>query len=254
MRIGVLICSVSLLSIPATITFSQYMESDSGLSIAVGGGVAFVSEITEFKAGHRTEKDGEVVSEQELTSVEDYLAGFELGWSVHGALGYQFGDIRAEAEFSYLSANQNKLESGGREIEFSEDDYDALPRLAAMSFMANGSYELDTGTPFSPFVGIGIGATNLSLLGATPKDAADDFEPTEATGWGFAYQAGAGLGVEVADGFSIRLGYRLFGTLETELTSETEWDSPLVDTVISTGAFPMMAHRIELGIGYVIPL
>ena len=88
-----------------------------------------------------------------------------------------------------------------------------------MSFMANGWYELDTGTPFSPFIGIGLGVANVSSSSGTHKDALDDFEPTEFSGWGFAYQAGAGLGVEVADGFSIRLGYRLFGTLETTLTS-----------------------------------
>ena len=86
--------------------------------------------------------------------------------------------------------------------------------------MANGWYQLDTGTPFSPFIGIGLGAANLSWSGARRLRALqDEFEPTESTGWGFAYQAGAGLGVEIADGFSIRLGYRLFGTLETTLTS-----------------------------------
>jgi opacity protein-like surface antigen len=243
---------VALFAIPATTTFSQdAMGSDSGLSIAAGGGIALLSEIAEVKIGSRTEKDGEVVTEQKLTSVDDYDAAFELGWSVDGALGYQFGGIRAEAEFSYLSVNQNKI----GETELKAEDYDALPQLTAMSFMANGWYELDTGTPFSPFIGFGLGAVNVSFSAVTPKNAPDEFEPTESTGWGFAYQAGAGLGVEVADGFSIRLGYRLFGTLETTLTSETESaDNPIYDTAIGTVAFPMMAHRIELGIGYVFPL
>ena len=166
-------------------------------------------------------------------------------------LGYQYGDIRAEAEFSYLSVNQNKI----GETELKAEDYDALPQLTAMSFMANGWYQLDTGTPFSPFIGFGLGAANVTFTRETAKDAEDDFEPMEFSGWGFAYQAGAGLGVEVADGFSIRLGYRLFGTLETTLTHETESaDNPIYDTAISTVAFPMMAHRIELGIGYVFPL
>jgi opacity protein-like surface antigen len=240
---------VALFAIPATTTFSQdAMGSDSGLSIAAGGGIALLSEIAEVKIGSRTEKDGEVVTEQKLTSVDDYDAAFELGWSVDGALGYQFGGIRAEAEFSYLSVNQNKI----GETELKAEDYDALPQLTAMSFMANGWYELDTGTPFSPFIGFGLGAANVTFTRETDKDAEDDFEPMEFSGWGFAYQAGAGLGVEVADGFSIRLGYRLFGTLETTLTHETEIGSDT--TQFDTVAFPMMAHRIELGIGYVFPL
>jgi opacity protein-like surface antigen len=250
MRLCVLFCSVALFAIPAATTFSQdSMGSDSGLSIAAGGGVMFLSEISDVKIETTFEKDGESVDQKHSVELED--AAFELGWSVDGALGYQFGGIRAEAEFSYLSVNQNKI----GETELKAEDYDALPQLTAMSFMANGWYELDTGTPFSPFIGIGLGAANLSWSGGTLKGAPDEFEPTESTGWGFAYQAGAGLGVEVADGFSIRLGYRLFGTLETTLTSETESaDNPIYDTAIGTVAFPMMAHRIELGIGYVFPL
>jgi opacity protein-like surface antigen len=237
---------VALFAIPAATTFSQdSMGSDSGLSIAAGGGIALLSEISKAKTELTLEKDGESVGDKTSGELD---AAFELGWSANGALGYQFGGIRAEAEFSYLSVNQNKI----GETELKAEDYDALPQLTAMSFMANGWYELDTGTPFSPFIGIGLGAANVTFTRETDKDAEDDFEPMEFSGWGFAYQAGAGLGVEVADGFSIRLGYRLFGTLETTLTHETEIGSDT--TQFDTVAFPMMAHRIELGIGYVFPL
>ena len=134
------------------------MGSDSGLSIAAGGGIALLSEISKAKTELTLEKDGESVGDK--TSVE-LDAAFELGWNANGALGYQFGDVRAEAEFSYLSANLNKL----GEIELKAEDYDALPQLTAMSFMANGWYELDTGTPFSPFIGIGLGRSQLELVG-----------------------------------------------------------------------------------------
>ena len=173
MRLCVLFCSVALFAIPAATTFSQdSMGSDSGLSIAVGGGVMFLSEISDVKIETTFEKDGESVGQKLSVELED--AAFELGWSVDGALGYQFGDIRAEAEFSYLSVNQNKI----GETELKAEDYDALPQLTAMSFMANGWYELDTGTPFSPFIGIGLGAANVSFDAGRDKDAEDDFEPT----------------------------------------------------------------------------
>ena len=149
------------------------MGSDSGLSIAAGGGVMFLSEISDVKIETTFEKDGESVGQKRSVELED--AAFELGWSVDGALGYQFGGIRAEAEFSYLSVNQNKI--GDEELK--AEDYDALPQLTAMSFMANGWYELDTGTPFSPFIGIGLGVANVSSsTRETHKDALDDFEPT----------------------------------------------------------------------------
>ena len=50
---------------------------------------------------------------------------------------------------------------------------------------------------------------------------------------------------------SIRLGYRLFGTLETTYTAEVEVeDSPLADKSFQAVAFPLLVHRIELGVGY----
>ena len=82
------------------------------------------------------------------------------------------------------------------------------------------------------------------------------------SGWGFAYQAGVGVAMEVADGLSVQLGYRIFGTLETTYTTTTEItneslssiipDAP--DKYISAAALPLMVHRIELGVSYLLPL
>ena len=80
--------------------------------------------------------------------------------------------------------------------------------------------------------------------------------------WGFAYQAGVGVAMEVADGLSVQLGYRIFGTLETTYTTEITNESLLSlsiipdapDKYISALALPLMVHRIELGVSYLLPL
>ena len=260
MRFFVLICSMALLAVPAATTFSQDMaESDSGIYFDVGGGLAIVPEIAKAKGGWWYEKDGKeyhfATGEKKdgpLLIEGDYDAGFDLGWTVGGALGYRFGDIRAEAAVSYASANYNELAG----IEVKKDSFDTLPSLTILSFMANGWYEIDTGTMFSPFIGLGLGGFHGTTSNGKPKGESDS---NEQTGWGFAVQGGAGVAVEVTDGLSIQLGYRLFvAPLETTYTYEStdlKIDSAgnSVDKAILGTAFPLTVHRIELGVSYLLP-
>ena len=266
MRSCVLICSMALLAIPAATTFSQDMAgSDSGIYFDVGGGLAIIPEIAKAKGGLWYEKDGKAhyydgVTKKdgtpELKAISpDPKFGFDLGWTVSGALGYRFGDVRAEAEVSYTAANRNK--SGGNEVQ--KDDYDTLPSLSILSFMANGWYEIDTGTMFSPFIGIGLGGFHGNFSSGKSKGAPDSSK-FDFTGWGLAVQGGAGVAVEVTDGLSVQLGYRLFwAPLETTYTYEstdlkTDLGGNSVDKGIIGSAFPLMVHRIELGVSYLLPL
>ena len=40
----------------------------------------------------------------------------------------------------------------------------------------------------------------------------------EGSGWGFGYQANVGVAYEIVDAVALTLGYKFFGTLETEVT------------------------------------
>ena len=112
-----------------------------------------------------------------------------------------------------------------------------------MAIMANGFFDLDTGTPFVPFIGIGVGAVNLSVkLFDGPDDTTANFE---GSGWGFAYQANVGVAYEIVDAVALTLGYKFFGTLETEVTDAGE-DGAKDEYVKPT----LMAHRAELGVRF----
>ena len=257
MRSRILICALALLAIPSLSVLSQDSSmSDSGFYFNVGGGLSLFSEIEKAKEGLWFEEDGEAfyIDDDETrkdgtrTLKEgDYDVSFDMGWSVGGALGYRFGAVRVEGEGSYFSANLNKFAG----LDLDQDDFETQPSMSVLALMANGWFDVDTGTIFSPFIGISVGGLQGTTSRGVLEGAPDDFEPIEHSGWGFAYQAGAGAAVEVTDGLSIRLGYRLFGTLETTYTSKVEATGPAgADMTVHAVAFPLLVHRIELGVGY----
>lgn len=187
-----------------------------------------------------------------------------MGWGVNGAVGFDFGNgPRAEAEVSYLAAGITRMPLffGGP----SSKDFKTIPRVAVLSFMANGLYAIDTGSPFRPFLGLGIGASHTTFSVGEPKEAPEGWDSKAVySGWGPAYQARAGIAYEISDGFSILLGYRVYGSGYTLLSrvKTLEKDDPdydVYDTAVEYlpifGSFvpPLMTHRIELGVTYRLP-
>ena len=60
-------------------------------------------------------------------------------------------------EFSYLTANFEFASEGENSTGTSGDTFTAL------SLMATGWYDLDVGSFLTPYLGAGVGATNLSV-------------------------------------------------------------------------------------------
>jgi len=103
--------------------------------------------------------------------------------------------------------------------------------LDTWSFMMNVWYDFDFGdSPIHPFIGGGIGFAHAALdfnMGVTglPNTLAGLFGTTasyrgngEATDWGFAYQAGAGLGYDLGNGMMLSAQYRYFNTGAMDLS------------------------------------
>ena len=167
---------------------------------------------------------------------------FDLGFGVDGAVGYDFGSFRADAEFTYLSS---KFVFGVDPDDGRGEDQEAFDTLTVLAATANAWYDLDTGTAWTPYIGIGVGATNLSVQLA---ENSDDDPVFDGSGWGFAYQAGVGVAFEVLDGFSLQAGYQFFGTLETEVTDNNGTDDN--DDDDSSVSPTLMAHGIHLGLRF----
>ena len=232
MRIFATLLSVALLSIPGASLFSQDMMMDgTGFYAAAGGGATLITDTTDTKQAVDLNADG-------TDDAKEADWDLDFGFSAGGAAGYDFGDFRTEAEFSFQSANF--LHDG--EID---DDTKADDNLTVMAIMANGFFDLDTGTPFVPFIGIGVGAVNLSVKLNENEDA--KIPQFEGSGWGFGYQANVGVAYEIVDAVALTLGYKFFGTLETQVTDAGDDDGEGDDMYVKP---TLMAHRAELGVRF----
>ena len=161
---------------------------------------------------------------------------FDVGFVAGGAGGLRFRRGAHRRGVSCLTANFVFASEGENTTESAGDTFTAL------SLLATGWYDLEVGSFLTPYLGVGVGATNLQvkLTGFAAELAAGDEPWFEGAGWGFAYQAGVGVAFRVMAGISLDLGYRIFDTLETEVFDHADDRSSVSPAV--------MAHRIQLGV------
>lgn len=237
MRSSAALLTIALLSVPAVATFSQsaMMMESSGVYVNVGGALTLVPGLTgvPFKQLEREPKNADA----NKTNWD-----FDLGFGADGALGYDFGSFRADAEFTYLTAKSvfDVHKTNRRENNVTADD-----TLTVLAATANAWYDLDTGTAWSPYIGIGVGAANVQVKLATGENQQDEY--FTGNGWGFAYQAGVGVALEVLTGFSLVGGYQFFGTLATEV-KHTDAETKPADA--GTVSPTLMAHGVQLGMRF----
>jgi opacity protein-like surface antigen len=115
---------------------------------------------------------------------------FDTGYVVGGNVGYDFGDYRLEGEISYRANDLDNI--GG--FDFSPSS------ITTTALMANAFYDFDTGSPFVPYagVGLGVGFSTLELLGIEGDVTA------------FAYQFILGGAYGMTDALELTLDYRYF--------------------------------------------
>jgi opacity protein-like surface antigen len=140
---------------------------------------------------HDLEGSGEFVNGTEYTVSLELDGGFTFG----GAIGARLNDwLRAEAE---VSGNWHEL-SGYGVMETTQGSIDVKTDLSgdvdAFFLLGNLWVEMPTAGPVKPYAGGGVGLGRLDL---------DD-----DTAWGFAYQAGAGVGLDLTQNLALDIGYR----------------------------------------------
>ena len=152
----------------------------------------------------------------------------DLGFNLGGAIGYDYGPVRAEFELAYHHNDFNELSTGGVTVP-------AFGTVSVISLMVNGYYDFHSeNSPLVPYLGAGVGLANieenLSVIGLQFVD--DD--NTNA----FAYQFMAGLGFNINPTTTLTAGYRFFATLDPEFkdSAGTPFDSEY------------QSHEITLGI------
>jgi OOP family OmpA-OmpF porin len=124
----------------------------------------------------------------------------DTGWATGVAFGYQWENgFALEGETTYR-------ENGLKRQEMMGSTFDIRGDVNSFAGMLNAKYELDTGGPFTPFIGAGIGAA-LITVDANPGTP-DAFKDSDTE---FAYQAMAGVNYEVSSQFTLGLEFIYFG-------------------------------------------
>jgi len=132
-------------------------------------------------------------------------AGIKGGFSVLGAVGYEFTNVRAELEGSYRGSSVDEARAGGVSLPGDGD-------VSALSAMANVYFDPDLQLGrLQPYIGAGAGisrfkAEDVQAVGIT------GIGPISASETGFAYQFMAGAGWQVSDQVTLTAGYRYFAT------------------------------------------
>ena len=191
------------------------------LILAVGVGMAFArsSEAQWYVSGNTG------VAWLSDSDVTDTFAGgsatgeieFDTGYGLSGALGYSWGGFRLEGEISYRKNDLDQIQVDTFTVAglvlTSLGTFNLEGDTDAWGFMANGWYDIDTGTPWVPFLGAGLGVAKIGIDIESLGGVAISYDESDTV---FAYQVGAGLGYRITPTTTVSLAYRFFGTSDPE--------------------------------------
>jgi OOP family OmpA-OmpF porin len=176
-----LLCSVSA---------AAFAQQTSGIYLGLGGGANFARDADVSGGGINTE------------------AQFDTGWAALGTVGYGFGNgLRLEFELGYRD----------NDIDSVSGVANAGGSVNVWSGMINALYDIPTGWPITPYVGLGAGyarvkADSVNVSGTAIMDDSDSV---------FAYQGILGAAYSLTPNLKLGLDYRYFATLDPEFTTNT---------------------------------
>jgi outer membrane protein OmpA-like peptidoglycan-associated protein len=132
-------------------------------------------------------------------------ADFDAGWAGALSAGWAYGNgVRSEIEFGYRSNDVDSLSGAAA----------GTGDASSWRGMVNLYYDFKTETPFTPYLGVGIGAARVSLdanpVGASRLDDSDT---------AFAYQGIAGAAYRLNENAQIFADYRYFATTSLDFTT-----------------------------------
>lgn len=172
-------------------------------------------------------------SDADLDASDDTVE-YNIGWGITGSVGYAWRNgFRAEGEMAYRRSSVSNVN------DWAPAGYPEDGDLSNFSLMGNVLYDIDTGTIFTPYVGVGIGASvvNADNIGQFYPSARDiDDSSTE-----FAYQGIAGVSAKLNRNWALTADYRYFATTDASLDSSAGNDSVDLENA---------SHNVVVGVRY----
>lgn len=156
---------------------------------------------------------------------------FDTGLMASGAIGMHLtSNLRVEGEVSWRQADLDEFSVTSLQGVAVGGTANADGEASALGFMLNGWYDFNTGTPWVPFVGGGVGLAEVSAEIDSVGGVATSFDESETV---FAYQFGGGVAYRFTPNLALTLSYRYFATEDPEFesgafTDEAEFSSHTV--------------------------
>ncbi|PQA88601.1 OmpA family protein [Hyphococcus luteus] len=204
----------TLLAAASAMVFAPAAHAYEGLYGAIGAGLNYM--------GYENDVSNDSVLNPGPV-VFDSSADMDLGIGVYAALGYDYaGPFRTELEFSYRSNDIDQIDplapnfSGWPSGSISGD-------YKTMAIMANGLFDFETQSAFTPYLGAGVG---VAFVDPDVTGSVNPGAPTSPLSISYggskgavAYQGIAGVAVDLAEGLALDLSYRYFDTLKETYTA-----------------------------------
>ena len=132
------------------------------------------------------------------------------------ALGYNFAPqynlpLRAEVEYA-LRSNSHDSNDGAH--------WGTKHTLNISTLFFNAYFDINTGTPFTPFIGAGLGmAFNYTGISGWQGGGINRYIDVDQRDTSFAWNAGAGLSYAFTENVAADLGYRFIGAGNREISA-----------------------------------
>lgn len=153
----------------------------------------------------------------------DGNVSYDNGFALTGAVGKSFGDFRVEGELSYRKNDLDTLTITSVTLAGQTFAGSASAKLtgdqSTLGFMANGYYDFNNDSSWTPFVMGGAGMARHNLDVKSVGGVATTYDETDTV---FAYQMGVGVGYAVTEKADVTLQYRLFGTADATYDDGTD--------------------------------
>jgi opacity protein-like surface antigen len=207
-------CGMALAAAGALVTEAKAAE---GFYAGVHGGAVFLGKASlDDHAGTVATGTGTVTGTGTLT-LSNIEQEFDRGFAVGAEAGYAFGNgLRIGGEVTYRHNDLGDISadlstpSGSSTSTSGNVDED----ISSWAFMLNGYFDIATGSPFTPYVGVGAGAAIVSLDLETNLGDIDDSDTV------FAYQGIVGLAFALSQNIDIGVEYRYFATSDPEFSGD----------------------------------
>ena len=171
-------------------------------ALAVGCSVPALAETNGWYVGAQTGFNYVPKMSDGINGV-DVESKFDPGVGILGQVGYGFGQIRLEGELGY---RYNKTDT----VEMLNQRVSGSGSARATTMMLNALYDFNTGTPWTPYIGAGVGGAYVNMNSVRARD--NTFATVDDSDLVFAYQGIAGVSYDFTNNLAIKADYRYLGT------------------------------------------